>query len=373
MYIENAPSISNLSFDLYYNSTYLTVEDLDPVRPEIQIASGGMFGAHYCEINEAVQDEGRISFKLIDETSSSGPAGQAARIKFKTISNYGAAYPEYIDLIFKNVIVSNSANVNVFNDKIKIGDKASAVVGIKGGTVGGENQAKLIIPAGAVKTDTAFSIKKLIKSEIPPTNIIDNMNGIHSLDIVYEFQPYGFKFQKPVTIEIPYTNADLAANGLNDDKSIKIYFYNTAHLAYERIGGILSSNKVSANVNDLALYMLVNDLSKSEFELKDIFVSPNPFSPNGNGWNDSTFINYTTTVDSNITIKIFDVRGVAVRRLVNGETVSGGRNKAEWDGKDDFGRIVKTGVYIYQLKSISPSKSSKTYQGTIVVSKNMKD
>ncbi|HOT76871.1 MAG TPA: gliding motility-associated C-terminal domain-containing protein, partial [Candidatus Wallbacteria bacterium] len=233
--------------------------------------------------------------------------------------------------------------------------------------------ARLIIPAGAVKTDTAFSIKKLIKSEIPPTNIIDNTNGIHSTDVAYDFQPYGFKFQKPVVIEIPYTTADLAASGLDGSKDLKIYFYNTAHLAYEKIGGILSANKISAKVNDLSLYMLVNDQSRAEFDLTNIFVSPNPFSPNGNGWNDSTFINYTTTVDSNITIKIFDVRGVPVRRLMNGESVSGGNNKAEWDGRDDFGKIVKTGVYVYQLKSMSPARSTKTYQGTIVVSKNLKD
>lgn len=372
--IENAPGISNLSFDLYYNSSYLIVEDLDPVRPGVQIAPGSIFGSKYhCEAKEAYASEGRIVFKLVDETASAGPAGQAARIKFKTVSNYGATYPEYVNLTFKNVIVSSSADVNVFDDKIKIGDRATAVVGINGGTVGGENQAKLIIPAGAVKTDTSFSIKKLIKSEIPPTNIIDNMNGIHSLDVAYEFQPYGFKFQKPVTIEIPYTSADLAASGLSDSKNIKLYFYNTAHLAYERIGGTLASNKVSARVNDLSLYMLVDDQSKSAFDLTNIFVSPNPFSPNGNGWNDSAFINYTTTIDTNITIKIYDVRGVLVRRLMNGETVSGGQNKAEWDGRDDFGRIVKTGIYVYQLKSVSPARSSKTYQGTIVVSKNLRD
>jgi len=371
--IENAPNISNLSFELYYNATYLTVEDLDPVRPGTQIAPGSLFSDYYCEINEVSQSEGKITFKIVDQTGSGGPAGQAARIKFKSVSNYGETYPEFVNLNFKNVIVSSSADVNVFDDKVKIGDKATSVVGIKGGTVGGENQARLIIPPGAVKTDTAFSIKKLIKSEIPPTNIIDNTNGIHSTDVAYDFQPYGFKFQKPVVIEIPYTTADLAASGLDGSKDLKIYFYNTAHLAYEKIGGILSSNKISAKVNDLSLYMLVNDQSKAEFDLTNIFVSPNPFSPNGNGWNDSAFINYTTTVDSNITIKIFDVRGVPVRRLLNGESVSGGNNKAEWDGRDDFGRIVKTGVYVYQLKSMSPARSTKTYQGTIVVSKNLKD
>jgi len=372
--IENAPGISNLSFDLYYNASYLIVEDLDSVRPGVQIAPGSMFGSkYYCEANDASASEGKITFKLTDETASAGPAGQAARIKFKSVSDYGSVYPEYVNLTFKNVMVSSSADVNVFDDKIKIGDKATAVVGINGGTVGGENQAKLIIPAGAVKTDTAFSIKKLIKSEIPPTNIIDNMNGIHSLDVAYEFQPYGFKFQKPVVVEIPYTTADLSASGLSDSKNVKIYFYNTAHLAYERIGGTLASNKVSAKVNGLSLYMLVDDQSKSDFDLANIFVSPNPFSPNGNGWNDSTFINYTTTIDTSVTIKIYDVRGVLVRRLVNAETVSGGQNKAEWDGRDDFGRIVKTGIYVYQLKSVSPAKSSKTYQGTIVVSKNLKE
>lgn len=371
--IENASSISNLSFDLKYNTAYFTVEDLDSAREGTQIAVGSLFSNYFNEVNEAKQSEGVISFKLVDQSGSVSGAGQVARIKFKTVSNYGAAYSEYADLKFENVIVSGSPEVNYFDNKVKLGDKSEAVVGISGGVVGGENQAKLVIPAGSVKTDTSFTIKKMLKSEIPATNVIDNLNGINSLDVAYEILPHGTKFQKPVTVEIPYTRADLTAAGVADEKNLKIYYYNTEKLAYEKVGGTVSNGKVTAKINHLSIFLLVEDQSKEEFDLNTIFVSPNPFSPNGNGWNDSTFINYTLTVDANITIKIFDVRGVLVRKLITNEAVSGGQNKAEWDGKNDFGKIVKTGVYIYQLKVVSPQKSSKTYQGTIVVSVNLKD
>jgi len=371
--IENAPNISDVSFDIYFNSKYLTVEDQDAVRPGSQIAVGSVFSQYFNEVNDTDQTAGVINFKLVDQTGASGPSGQAARIKFRSAASYGETYPEYIDLQFKNVVVSSSPDVSVFDGKVQIGDRSSGIAGIAGGIVGGENQARIIIPAGAVKTDTAFTIKKLIKSEIPRTNVIDNMNGIKSLDVAYDFGPDGYNFQKPVTIEIPFTSADLAAKNISDPKNLKIYYYNTANLAYEKMGGIVSGGKVSVKVNHLSLYLLVEDLSKEEFDLNTIFVSPNPFSPNDNGWNDSTFINYTTTVDTIVTIKIFDVRGAPVRKLLSGEAVSGGRNKAEWDGRDDFGRIVKTGVYLYQLKTVSPQKSSRTFQGTIVVSKNLKD
>lgn len=371
--IENAAKLSGVSFDLTFNPAYFSVEDQDAVRPGTQIAVGSVFAKFYNEVNSVNQQTGTISFTVVDETGSGAAAGQVARIKFKAASTFGTTYPEYGALEFKNVTVSGSPDVNIFNDRIKLGDRATAVVGISGGIVGGENQARLVIPAGAVKTDTAFTIKKLIKSEMPKTNAIDNMNGIHSLDVGYELEPHGFQFQKPVTLELPFTAADISANRVTDQKYLKIYFYDTSKLAYEKIGGIVSTGKVSVKINHLSVYILVEDQSKEEFDLSDVFVSPNPFSPNGNGWSDSTFINYKTTVDSAVTIKIFDVRGVLTRKLMNGENVSGGRNKAEWDGRDDFGRIVRTGVYVFQLKSVSPGRSTKTHQGTIVVSRNLKD
>jgi hypothetical protein len=52
-----------------------------------------------------------------------------------------------------------------------------------------------------------------------------------------------------------------------------------------------------------------------------ISVSPNPFSPDNDGFEDFTTINYNLTqIISQIRIKIFDSRGRLVRTLVNNQT-----------------------------------------------------
>jgi flagellar hook assembly protein FlgD len=45
---------------------------------------------------------------------------------------------------------------------------------------------------------------------------------------------------------------------------------------------------------------------------------------------------------------VYDVTGARVRTLVEGE-VSGGKYTVEWDGRNDRGQTVGSGVYFYRL------------------------
>ena len=49
-------------------------------------------------------------------------------------------------------------------------------------------------------------------------------------------------------------------------------------------------------------------------------------------------------------IVIYDVRGKRVRTLVSGNVVAG-YNEAVWDGRDDSGNRVASGVYLYRLRA----------------------
>jgi flagellar hook assembly protein FlgD len=70
--------------------------------------------------------------------------------------------------------------------------------------------------------------------------------------------------------------------------------------------------------------------------------APNPFNP-------STRIAYTVSaVGARVDIGVFDVRGSLVRTLVDGRP-SSGRVVVVWDGRDDAGREVPSGVYFYRL------------------------
>lgn len=70
---------------------------------------------------------------------------------------------------------------------------------------------------------------------------------------------------------------------------------------------------------------------------------PNPFNP-------STAIGYTMPSDGFADIVIYDVRGKRVHTLVSGRAAAG-YNEVVWDGRDDSGNRVASGVYLYQLRT----------------------
>lgn len=70
---------------------------------------------------------------------------------------------------------------------------------------------------------------------------------------------------------------------------------------------------------------------------------PNPFNP-------ETIIKYQISSDSYVAIKIFNVLGEEIRSLVNANHKAG-EYSIKWDGKDNFGTSVSSGIYIYRIES----------------------
>ena len=75
---------------------------------------------------------------------------------------------------------------------------------------------------------------------------------------------------------------------------------------------------------------------------------PNPFNP-------ETWIPYQLAHDADMTLNIYDTTGALVRRLDLGHQQAGyytDRTKAAyWDGRNDLGEPVGSGVYFYQLQT----------------------
>lgn len=72
---------------------------------------------------------------------------------------------------------------------------------------------------------------------------------------------------------------------------------------------------------------------------------PNPFNP-------STIITFTIPHDltnSRTVLSIYDIQGSLIRALVN-EDLPAGNYLTKWDGKNDSGFNISSGVYIYNLK-----------------------
>jgi hypothetical protein len=79
------------------------------------------------------------------------------------------------------------------------------------------------------------------------------------------------------------------------------------------------------------------------FELAQNY--PNPFNP-------STTISYAIPEGENVITRlaIYNIRGQLVRELVD-EIQNPGIYRVEWDGRDQHGRQVASGVYIYHLQA----------------------
>ncbi|MBM3237157.1 T9SS type A sorting domain-containing protein [Candidatus Poribacteria bacterium] len=83
---------------------------------------------------------------------------------------------------------------------------------------------------------------------------------------------------------------------------------------------------------------------------------PNPFNP-------ETWIPYQIAQDSDVTITIHNIKGETIRTLQPGRQRAGAyilkKQAVYWDGKDDKGEEVASGVYFYTLRTSDFSTSRK--------------
>ena len=91
---------------------------------------------------------------------------------------------------------------------------------------------------------------------------------------------------------------------------------------------------------------------ESEFSENILTLEPNPFSPNGDGRDDLLAIQYNLDqADAQLDLKIYDVRGRKVKQLAS-NAVAGFQGALLWDGTDEQGRILPTGMYIIYLEAL---------------------
>jgi hypothetical protein len=71
-------------------------------------------------------------------------------------------------------------------------------------------------------------------------------------------------------------------------------------------------------------------------------AAPNPFNPR-------TTIAFEIPTRQEVTLRIFDLDGRLVRCLIGRETRASGRHEIVWNGRDESGRRVASGTYLYRL------------------------
>ena len=85
----------------------------------------------------------------------------------------------------------------------------------------------------------------------------------------------------------------------------------------------------------------VKDGLPRTFELSDNY--PNPFNP-------STMINYGVPKNGTVSLIVYNILGQRVRTLVNAP-MTAGRYSIAWDGRNEAGSVLSSGVYFYRLQA----------------------
>lgn len=78
---------------------------------------------------------------------------------------------------------------------------------------------------------------------------------------------------------------------------------------------------------------------------------PNPFNP-------STKIEFSLPERAGVRLDIYNIRGERVKRLVD-ETLPSGHWSITWNGEDDKGSQVASGIYFYRLKTLHYTQTRK--------------
>lgn len=102
---------------------------------------------------------------------------------------------------------------------------------------------------------------------------------------------------------------------------------------------------VITTIEKSGTYALVYDseaeVLPTEFVLNQNY--PNPFNP-------TTTIRYDIAVSGQVSLIVYNLLGQKVRTLINGYAPQG-TYRLQWDGNNDMGQRVSSGVYLYRLES----------------------
>ena len=155
--------------------------------------------------------------------------------------------------------------------------------------------------------------------------ILDDFDGDTTYSVVLPLMPYSrheFKFRVNGnwdTSEFPSGGANRVLSVRDYDRSYTYWYDNDTLVVEDAIDGI-----------------------PAEFALHQNY--PNPFNP-------TTSINFDLPEVSDVKLVIYDITGRKVRTLVSASGVAAGYKKIVWNGRDEFGNNVSTGMYIYRLQA----------------------
>ncbi|MDD5688591.1 MAG: fibronectin type III domain-containing protein [Elusimicrobia bacterium] len=303
--------------------------------------------------------------------SSSGISGVTLNLSGKASSSYttGAdGYYEFVDLVSGNYSVkpvssnwrfwpsgmdytglsSDMAGQNYVGKPFSVTRAVSSKVQISSGmavTPIGDNSSvdseiSVLVPKGAFSTTANLTLTSI---EVPESDKASVKVVGYGVEIVNDknIQPV-----KEITITINYDDEAVVSY---DESKLTLGWYDENNQRWVALPTTIypDDNKVVGKSNHLSKFALLESVATNGGIVK---VYPSPFNPVKN-------VQGLTIegLTAGAVVKIYTVGGVLVRELIE----SGNSGKVVWDGKNDGGKGIASGVYIGFIENSTGVKKVK--------------
>ncbi len=243
--------------------------------------------------------------------------------------------------------VVNRLDLEAVNTRLGRSERSPADVN----TDGIVNITDLVLVTNAIEA-TAAERKALVsgRTDVNNDNVVD-MSDLEAID-----ERLGMTGQSPADVNIDgvvnIVDLVLVANAINLATVAAPAFHNrvTALITAERIQGWLTEARLSEEPSlayqrgVLVLEQLLAILTPETTVLLPNY--PNPFNP-------ETWIPYRLAAATDVGVRIYGANGTLVRTLEMGQQPAGlyesRARAAYWDGKNELGEPVASGLYFYTL------------------------
>jgi hypothetical protein len=278
-----------------------------------------------------------------------------------------APVPNTDGLVFvdDNVTLTKSGTINIHVSGttkfgVSVGDttftfNVQLLQSIQGGLIASPNRfLEVMIPKNSLETDM-YLIAMEGNSNIFNEDIENSLKN--KFGSIYTVSPVGYQLKRPATVNIHLDSIQLGSTSPQD---LAIVYWDSEKWV-ELVSTLASSATViSAQTNSLGHFALVKKgtitdvaLQNSEvptnFELYQNY--PNPFNP-------STIMKFDLPDNAHVVLKIYNLLGREIRTLLNSNRPAGSY-QVTWDGLDNSGKQVSSGIYFYRLTAGNFSKTMK--------------
>lgn len=249
----------------------------------------------------------------------------------------------------------------------------TTILASAGGIVSNSDGTKIDIPANAVNQDINIEITKPDPDSAIIQEANSNLTGDFSIrpiktgntnrEIIATSDATGSIIEEMngnATITIPYPdeNQDGIVDGTDiRESTLKMFCLNYSNRKWELIDNSevnATENNVKATVSHFSIFSVMGYFPIAGFS--EVKVYPNPCRTNVH--NEVKIANLPKETD--ITIYVYNIAGELVRKIQNDELeIKVASKLARWNCRNNAGRKVASGIYIYLIKSDSNKKTGK--------------